>query len=176
MGIENFGHVETKPNLKMMKVTAITMRKNWKQYLFQSLWGAVMIMLLIFLTDFILSETIFASFGATIFIASTMPLSKTSEPRYLIGGYSCGIVSGIFGFLMCAWLPIVPVAVFAGIAVCLAIFLMVWLCFEHPPACALALGLVLSQKPLFTALISFCGIVTVCVVLYFTKRWMKNLL
>jgi CBS-domain-containing membrane protein len=159
---------------KIMRTTETTLRRNRKHFLFQPLWGAGMIMLLLFLADFILSETIIASFGATIFIASTRPHSRRTQPRYLIGGYSCGIVSGLFGFLMCGWLPAVPLAIFAGLAVGLATCLMVGLRFVHPPAGALALGLVLSQKPFTAALIAFCGIITVCVVLHFAKPWMQN--
>jgi CBS-domain-containing membrane protein len=154
----------------MMRITEAT-----KHFLFQPLGGAGMIMLLLFSDDFIFSETIIASFGATIFIASTRPHSKHTQPRYLIGGYSCGIISGLFGFFMCGWLPPVPLAVFAGLAVGLATCLMVGLRFEHPPASALALGLALSQRPVTEAMFSFFGIITVCVVLHFAKPYMKNL-
>ena len=159
-----------------MRITDTTLRQHRKNYIFQPLLGAGIIIILLLLSDLILSETIIASFGATVFIVSTMPLSTTAGPRYLIGGYACGIASGLLCSAITAALPVAPLAIFAGIAVGLTIFLTVALSVEHPPAAALALGLVLSPKPLTAALIAFGGILIVCLVLRLTKRLMKNLL
>lgn len=157
-----------------MRITDENLRRHGKNYILQPLLGAAVIMLLLLLSDFILSETIIASFGATVFIVTTMPLSKTAKPRYLVGGYVCGIAAGLLCSFAAGLLPIVPIAVFAGFAVGLTIFLTVMLNVEHPPAAALAL--VLSSKPITAAAIAFAGILIVCLALRFTKRWMTNLL
>jgi CBS-domain-containing membrane protein len=135
-----------------------------------------MVGLLTFLAHFVLSETIIASLGASTFIVTSMPHAHSARPRYLIGGYACGIFAGLAGFLLASACPTLHFAFVSGIVVGLAIVLMVAFNFEHPPAAALSLGLIVSPNPPRAALLSFACIVLVCLLKHCFKDKMKDLL
>ncbi|MDR2846253.1 MAG: HPP family protein [Candidatus Methanoplasma sp.] len=150
-----------------------TFRKN---YLLQSFVGAVMVMVFVLLADVIVSETVVASLGASTFIAMAMPKSKLAKPRYLIGGYACGILWGITGNLILGWFPGVHMAVAAGVAVGMTMLFMVMLDFEHPPSCALALGLMMAPDPYIAAMIAVPCIVAIAATVHLGKNKMINLI
>jgi CBS-domain-containing membrane protein len=159
--------------MRLIDENSRTFRKN---YLLQSFIGAVMVMIFVLLADVIVSETVVASLGASTFIAMAMPKSKLAKPRYLIGGYACGILWGIVGNLILGWFPSVHLAIAAGVAVGMTTLFMVLLDFEHPPACALALGLVMAPDPYTAALISIPCIIAIAAVAHFGKNRMVNLI
>ncbi|MDR2842008.1 MAG: HPP family protein [Spirochaetaceae bacterium] len=146
------------------------------RYVLQSLFGFFCIAGFMFFSNIVFSENILASMGATMFIAMTMPNSAAAKPRFLIGGYCCGSVSGTVSAYTALFYPQIPVPVIAGLAVGLAIFLTVCLNFEHPPACAFALGVAFSKRPLLSVLIMLCCIVFLCIILKLAKKHMANLL
>ncbi|MDR0887798.1 MAG: HPP family protein [Candidatus Methanoplasma sp.] len=150
-------------------------REFRKNYLLQSLLGAIIVMILVLLADVIVSETVVASLGASAFIAMAMPRSKLAKPRYFIGGYACGILWGIVGNLMLGWFPELHMAVAAGVAVGMTMLFMVLLDFEHPPACALALGLMMVPDPYIASIVAVPCIIAIAAVAHFGKGRMINL-
>jgi CBS domain-containing membrane protein len=159
-----------------MQINSREFWKLWRYNLLQPLGGAVMITLLLFGAYALLSEVIIASFGATVFIVTTTPHAKAARTQNLIGGYLCGGVSGLLNVGLLSLLPGSPVAVFAGLAVGLAIFGTLALGCEHPPAGAMALGIVLTGKPLTAVGIAVAGILLLSAVLMFIRKHMRNLL
>jgi CBS-domain-containing membrane protein len=151
-------------------------RAYWKNYVFQPLGGALFIGLLEFFATSIVKFPIIACFGATMFIITTLPQTKGTRVRNLIGGYICAIGSGLLNVFLASCFPEVNTAVFAGFAVGLAIFLTCCLSVEHPPAGALSFGLVLSANPLLGAATSLCGIVVTAIVLHLARPAMRNLI
>jgi CBS-domain-containing membrane protein len=147
-----------------------------RHFLVQTLAGAVAVMLLMLLASLIDSEVVVASIGASVFIAVTLPHGNTTRPRYLVGGYFCGILAGLAGFALHSLLPWFPIEVAGGLAVGLAMLLMVWLELEHPPAAALALGLVMSPHTLMAFAIAIGCIILLSACLHFCRPWMRNLL
>ena len=131
--------------------------------------GTVCVVLL--LLDAIKNTTIIASLGASAFIAFAMPHTRLSQPRFLIGGYLVGTLVGCLCYYA-SELPLVDWAfwqanagaIWGAIAVGLAIFLMVILNVEHPPAAGLALGFVLNEWDIFTVLVVILGIISLAVV------------
>ncbi len=104
-----------------------------------------------------------ASLGASAFIAFAVPLSLHSSPRHIIGGYVVGIVAGCLMSLSHQAVDISPfvgqaaMIVFGALAMAIAMFLMVVTKTEHPPAAALALGLVLNEWDLLTLGVVLAG-------------------
>ncbi|MDR3135888.1 MAG: HPP family protein [Coriobacteriales bacterium] len=145
-------------------------------FLAQSGAAMLIVILLMSLASIIDSEVVVASIGASVFIAMSMPQAKTSRARYFIGGYACGILAGAAGFALMTAVPFMPHALVAGLAVGLAVMLMVCLNCEHPPAAALALGLVLTPHTLAAMAIALGFVTLLSLALHFLRPWMRNLL
>jgi len=129
-------------------------RDNWQYYLLQSILAAATIFcVLVYLQS--QEIVIVASIGASTFIVFAMPRSIPAKPRNLVGGQLSCILIGVLFHLL---LPIVGVApsLWASIAVGVAIFCMVVLDFEHPPATATTLCIAIDGIDLKVAL-AFAG-------------------
>jgi CBS-domain-containing membrane protein len=107
-----------------------------------------------------------AALGASAFIAFAVPLSLHSSPRHMIGGYIVGLASGcLMGFLNnslhleSAALAGATLIIFGAFAMSTAMFVMVVTRTEHPPAAALALGLVLNEWNLLTLAVILAGVI-----------------
>jgi CBS-domain-containing membrane protein len=120
--------------------------------------------------DAVTQTVLIASLGASAFIAFAVPRSLHSDPRHLIGGYLVGLVSGVamssLDALIAtsgAWDHAVMI-IFGALAISLAMFSMVVTRSEHPPAAALALGLVLNEWDLATLLVILSGVILLSVI------------
>jgi CBS-domain-containing membrane protein len=88
----------------------------------------------------------------------------------LIGGYIVGIVAGVVMASLNNWIDPpggwdhAVVVVFGALAISFAMFLMVITRTEHPPAAALALGLVLNEWNFMTLLVVLAGVVLLSVI------------
>ena len=154
--------------------------RNKVQYVLQCFVAALAVFIVLLILDAKTNTAVIASLGASAFIAFTMPRAGVSRPRFLIGGYDVGILSG----LACHYLsgldvlanmtdvPRLSAAMFGGLSVGLAIFLMVVTNLEHPPAAGVALGLVLNNCEPKTILVASLGIV----LLTLTRRLMRSFL
>lgn len=131
--------------------------------------GFVVLVLLLVL-DAVTQTVLIAALGATAFIAFAVPRSLHSAPRNLIGGYAVGI---LVGALMGTINSLIDVSanfdhaimiVCGAIAISLAMFTMVVTRTEHPPASALALGLVLNEWSLLTLMVVMLGVIGLSIV------------
>lgn len=168
-----------------MKFIDEKFRNNKARYLFQCSLITVSVLILLLLMDIISDRVIVASLGASSFIAFTMPHTHVSSPRFLIAGY----IIGIFSAWICAKISYFLVGnqqyiayqisyhiIFGALAVGLSVFLMVVFNSEHPPAAALALGLIMDGCPPVSIIVSLTGIVALCLIKAALKRFMINLL
>lgn len=137
--------------------------------------------LICFLISFVtLNGLLIASLAASSFIAFAFPTAHSGRYRFLAGGYACGIAGGIAGSFLSLWVasfaaPEVPVAViFCVVAVFAAAFLMLFFDFEHPPAAALAVAIVLDATPLYTSLVAMASILVVCLLKFLFLRAMRE--
>ena len=158
--------------------------RNKLRYLLQCVLATVSAMLVLTVLNTIANKVIIASLGASCFIAFCVPHHRASRPRFMIGGYMVGIAAGT----LCSWLgtivfseppsavPIYSSVIFGGLAIGLAMFLMVVTNTEHPPAASLALGLVLGQWQLLTLGIAMVEIVMLCILKKLLKPLLINLL
>lgn len=141
-------------------------RENIKRYAVQCSLAAVFVLILLLVLDAVTQTVLIAAFGASSFIAFAVPRSQHSSPRYLVGGYLVGIFAGTvmsslltaFGIADIVFAHSVMI-LFGALATGIAMFLMVATKTEHPPAAALALGLVLNEWDGLTLVVVLVGVV-----------------
>jgi CBS-domain-containing membrane protein len=145
-------------------------RADFNRYAMQcGLAGAVVFVLLLLL-DAVTQTVLIAALGASAFIAFAVPRSPHSGPRHMIGGYIVGICAGSLMAMLNAMIDASPgidhaiMIVCGAVAISLAMFTMVVTRTEHPPAAALALGLVLNEWTFLTLLVVLGGVITLSVV------------
>ena len=145
-------------------------RENIRRYALQCSLAAAVVLILLMVLDAMTQTVLIAALGASVFIAFAVPRSLHSSPRCLIGGYLAGILAGSlmatlniaidFSDVVTAHASMV---VFGALATGLAMFLMVVTKTEHPPAAALALGLVLNEWTLLTLVVVIVGVIALSI-------------
>jgi CBS-domain-containing membrane protein len=145
-------------------------RQHLKRYLLQCTLAGIVVLILLFVLDAVTQTVLIAALGSSTFIAFALPRSPHSDPRHMIGGYLVGIFAGsLMGTLHMALhvagasLAHASMIGFAALATALAMFIMVVTRTEHPPAAALALGLVLNDWNITTLLVILGGIVSLSI-------------
>ena len=136
-----------------MKLIDIKVKENLWRYLSQCFLAALTIFVILLFLDILNEAAIIAALGASAFIVFTMPTKYSSEPRRLIGGYIVGVLIGCsFYFLSISnefaslfGNQQLSLAIFASLAVGIAMFIMAVTNSEHAPAAGIALGLVLNE-------------------------------
>ena len=159
------------PNLITRLGLESRLRKdNVKRYALQCSLAAAVVLILLMVLDAVTQTVLIAALGASVFIAFAVPRSLHSSPRCLIGGYLAGILAGSlmatlniafdFSDVVTAHASMV---LFGALATGLAMFLMVVTKTEHPPAAALALGLVLNEWTLLTLAVVIVGVIALSI-------------
>ena len=112
-----------------------------------------------------------SAMGATSFIAFAMPKAVSAKTRNILGGHLVGLASGaIFYFTNLPYYVEYPCAV--GIA----IFFMVALDVEHPPAAGTALAVVINElSPIDAFVIIMIGSLILSQCRYYLRHYLKDL-
>jgi len=146
-------------------------RDDLRRYALQCGLAGIVVVILLLVLDAVTQTVLIAALGASAFIAFAVPRSLHSGPRHLIGGYCIGMASGCLMDVINTGLHVSgPIAahavmvVFGALAISVAMFTMVVTRTEHPPAAALALGLVLNEWDLLTLAVVLAGIVALSVI------------
>lgn len=151
-------------------------------YLSQCILATLVILVVLLVLDTVTQTVLISALGASTFICFTMPHVKSSGPRYLIGGYIIGTITGGFISLAAGTIDINTITIetsqiiFGAIATGLAIFCMVITDTEHPPAAALALGYVLNEWNPLTIVVILTGIFLISIIKEALKKHLINLL
>lgn len=145
-------------------------RENFRRAVLQCGLAGVVVLILLLVLDAVTQTVLIAALGSSAFIAFAVPRSLHSGPRHLIGGYVVGILAGS----LMAWLnglvnlPGIAehavMVLFGALAISAAMLAMVVTRTEHPPAAALALGIVLNEWNLLTLGVVLSGIVALSLV------------
>lgn len=142
------------------------LRRHFRHYVLQSLAATAFCFVMLISLDVIIPGAIVASLGASTFIVFVGPHSRAAKPRNLLGGQLIGTGAGMacrrlleMGIITGFAGPQMETAIFGSVAVGLAIFLMVVIDMEHPPAAGTALSLVVSQWNIYS--IAFIGGATI---------------
>lgn len=145
-------------------------KKLWKYYVLQSLLAACILAILVV----ILGQdkmVLISAMGATAFVVFAMPTTISAQRRNVVGGHIVGLASGaIFYFTALPYFLEYPLAV--GVA----IFVMVALDVEHPPAAGTALAVVVNE----VSYDAFITIMIAAVVLsqcrYYLRDYLRDLI
>ena len=146
-------------------------RENFKRYALQCGLAGLVVLVLLLVLDAVTQTVLIAALGASAFIAFAVPRSLHSGPRHMIGGYAIGLIAGCVMATLEAAMSVqgagmahAVMVIFGAMAISLAMFTMVVTRTEHPPAAALALGLVLNEWDLLTLAVVMAGIVALSLV------------
>lgn len=146
-------------------------RENLNRYFLQCALAGMVVLVLLMVLDAVTQTVLIAALGASAFVAFAVPRSLHSSPRHLIGGYLVGIFAGCLmgtvNELLQISEPIIIHAVmvlFGALATASAMFIMVATKTEHPPAAALALGLVLNEWNILTLVVILSGVVGLSII------------
>jgi len=143
---------------------------DFKRYAMQCGLAGFVVFILLLVLDAVTQTVLIAALGASAFIAFAVPRSLHSGPRNMIGGYVVGILAGSLMSTFAASIDVsasadhAVIIVFGAIAISLAMFAMVVTRTEHPPAAALAIGLVLNEWSLLTLFVVLAGVVGLSVI------------
>lgn len=143
---------------------------NYKRYALQCGLAGLGVLLLLLILDAVTQTVLIASLGASAFIAFAVPRSLHSDPRHLVGGYVIGLIAGVAMSSLYALFNLqgtwdhALMILFGALAISLAMFMMVVARAEHPPAAALALGLVLNEWDLLTLVVVLVGVIGLSVI------------
>ena len=156
-------------------------QENKQQFIIQSILAGVAVAMALTLFDVVRHPVIIASFGASAFIAFTIPHMQIASPRKLIGGYIIGVMVGCAihfasGMSDVYFIDKTLTIVAGGIAVAVAMFLMAITDTEHAPATSIALGFVVNDWDLRTVAFVLVGIVIISTVQRVLKPRMIDLL
>jgi CBS-domain-containing membrane protein len=141
-------------------------KENLRRYLLQCSLAGVVVFVLLLVLDTVTQTVLIAALGASTFIAFAVPLSLHSSPRHMIGGYVVGIISGCLMSILHTSIDVssllianAAMIIFGALATSMAMFIMVVTRTEHPPAAALALGLVLNEWNWLTIVVVLAGVI-----------------
>lgn len=152
--------------MKILDLDDRLRRENLNRYFLQCTLAFVVVLILLLVLDAFTQTVLIAALGASTFIAFAVPRSLHSDPRHMIGGYLVGILAGALMGTLNTTMQISDVAIahsvmiiFGALATGIAMFIMVVTKTEHPPAAALALGLVLNEWDFLTLVVVIAGVV-----------------
>ena len=145
-------------------------RKLWLYYIIQSLLATISLLVIVLVLgkDKIV---VISAMGATAFIVFAMPKAASAQTRNVIGGHLIGLIIGsLFYYTSFKYYIEYPLVV--GIAV----FLMVALDFEHPPAAGTSLAVVINEVSLdvFATIMISAVVLSQC--RYYLKNQLKDLI
>lgn len=132
--------------------------------------AGIVVLILLLVLDAVTQTVLIAALGSSAFIAFAVPRSLHSGPRHLVGGYVVGILAGsLMDWLNGLILLSGPadhavMVIFGALASAMTMLAMVVTRTEHPPAAALALGIVLNEWNLLTFGVVITGIVALSLV------------
>jgi CBS-domain-containing membrane protein len=151
-------------------------KKNRSKYILQCVLAALIVLTISVFMDVFLQTATIASLGATIFILFTMPHTRRSRPKYVLGGYTIGIGVGTLCFIISELSSYNIENFLVALAVGLCIFLMVITDSEHPPAAAIAMGIAIEGADLRTIIILYGCLAIVIIGKQLLNKWLINLL
>ena len=157
-------------HIKLRKPIGEKFKKLWKYYLWQSCLATIALFIIVL----ILGKgkmVVISAMGATAFVVFAMPTAVSAQTRNVIGGHLVGLASGtIFYFTTLPYFLEYPLVV--GIA----IFVMVALDVEHPPAAGSALAVVINEvsPDVFVTIMASAVILSQC--RYYLRCYLKDLI
>lgn len=113
--------------------------------------------------------------GSTAFIVFTLPNSKYSRTRNVIGGHALGLISGLLASAIMQF-SVVPGFFVYALSIVLASLFMNITDTSHPPAAGTALGIAITGFSLGAGITVIVGAVTLSVFHRLLKPWLKEII
>ena len=148
-------------------------RQHWKNYVLQSVIATIAVFIVLYFLS-MQHAVIIASIGATAFIVFAMPDNITAQARNVIGGQLVGLFFGFLFSLFPQHTLICSIIVYS-LAVGAAIFTMVVIDTEHPPAAGTALGVAITGISLDVFIAVIMSVILLSVIHKFFKPYLKDL-
>jgi CBS-domain-containing membrane protein len=156
-------------NIELEASIRAKFKKLWKYYLLQSVLAAALFSILVVILGRE-KMVLISTMGATTFIVFAMPNTVSAKRRNVIGGHLIGLASGaIFYFITLPYFLGYPLAV--GIA----IFFMVALDVEHPPAAGTALAVVIHEVSCDAFVTVMVSALVLSQCRYYMRHYLKDL-
>ena len=149
---------------------------NKRKYITQSLIVIFFMSFILLYLDIVFEIPLVASLGATCFIIFALPHKNSSQLQYIAGGYSVGIVVGYLCYYGLNCFPIIPTSLWAAISIGLSMFLMVIMNYEHPPAVAFTLGIVMNGMSIKTLIMTYLALTLMLFVRHLLRNRLIDLL
>ena len=155
--------------MELESTTTGKFKKLWKHYFLQSVLAVAILSILVPILGRE-KMVLISSMGATTFIVFTMPNTISAKTRNVVGGHLVGLASGaIFYFAALPYFLEYPLAV--GIA----IFFMVALDVEHPPAAGTALAMVINEVSCNAFVTVMVSALVLSQCRYYLRHYLKDL-
>lgn len=148
-------------------------RQHWKNYVVQSIIATIAVFIVLYFLS-MQHAVIIASIGATAFIVFAMPDNITAQARNVIGGQLVGLFFGFLFSLFPQSTLMCSILVYS-LAVGCAIFTMVVIDTEHPPAAGTALGVAITGISLDVFIAVIISVILLSVIHKFFKPYLRDL-
>lgn len=144
-------------------------KKLWKYYIIQSSLAAIALLIIVLILRG-KSMVVISSMGATSFIVFAMPKAVSAKTINVLGGHLVGLASGAIFFFL-SW----PYYIEYPLAVGIAIFFMIALDVEHPPAAGTALAVVINEvsPSVFITIMTSALVLSQC--RYYLRHYLRDL-
>lgn len=160
------------------------LRHHPQNYVFQSALCMVALLAIILVVDVVLRAAIVVGVASSAFIVFMLPHSRAATPRRVVGGHTVAVAVGTalsLAYLVPGWGDLAAMSpafqnLIAVLAVGLGFLIMILTNTEHPPAVGTALGLVVADWTLSTALFVLLGVLMLSGIHMALRPWLKNLL
>jgi len=156
-------------NIELEASIRAKFRKLWKHYFLQSVLATTLFSILVVILGRE-KMVLISTMGATTFIVFAMPNTASAKTRNVIGGHLVGLACGaIFYFAALPYFLGYPLAVGT------AIFFMVVLDVEHPPAAGTALAVVINEVSCNAFVTVMVSALVLSQCRYFMRHYLKDL-
>jgi CBS-domain-containing membrane protein len=158
------------PKIKPRTYIDKKFKKLWKYYILQSSLAGIALFILVLLLDQS-KMVLISAMGATSFLVFAMPTAVSAQTRNVIGGHLVGLATG-----MIFYVTDLPYLVEYPVVVGIAIFIMVVLDVEHPPAAGTALAVVINEVSSLDVFVTIMvGAVILSQCRYYLRGYLKDL-
>ncbi len=146
-------------------------KKLWIYYIWQSALASISIFAIVLALGKD-KMVLISAMGATAFIVFAMPKTASAQTKNVIGGHLVGLTIGSIFY----YIPIIPYYIAYPLAVGIAIFVMVALDFEHPPAAATALAVVINEVSFEVFIMITISTLILSQCRYYLRHYLKDLI
>jgi len=152
-----------------------------ERYLAQAALAAVALAVVLAIESTLSHVAIVTAVASSAVIIFTVPHSRQSAPRRVLGGHAVAIVVGLAAAAIIhealgePYEATLPTGIAASIAVGASMLIMAATDTEHPPAAGTVLGLTLAPDPLSSGLVVILAAAALSAIRNLCRRWLIDL-